>query len=195
MLVSLSQNLVDAIWEDRPTRPASLVFHLDEKYSGMYSPFYSSMFCPLRSALVLISKSYQGQSHADKIIQVREELENKKAKAVVVTMLDEVAWLFNLRGSDIDFNPGESGRVPSKKGTKPFFLVFFAYTVITTEKTLLFIRQEQLNDAAREYLGDQVEIRPYDSFFDYLKGLAGTLDLGAESVRLFFSCHLYKCIN
>ena len=36
-LVSLSQNLVDAIWEDRPTRPPSLVFHLDEKYSGMYS--------------------------------------------------------------------------------------------------------------------------------------------------------------
>ena len=62
--------------------------------------------------------------------------------------------------------------------------------MITTEKTLLFIRQEQLNDAAREYLGDQVEIRPYDSFFDYLKGLAGTLDLGAESVRLSLSCQI-----
>ena len=37
-LVSLSQNLVDAIWEDRPTRPASLVFHLDEKYSGTVTP-------------------------------------------------------------------------------------------------------------------------------------------------------------
>ena len=74
---------------------------------------------------------------------------------------------------------------PSKESIKPFFfLVFFAYTVITTDKTLLFIRQEQLDDAARQYLGDQVEIRPYDSFFDYLKGLAGTLDLGAESVRL-----------
>jgi Xaa-Pro aminopeptidase len=78
-LVSLSQNLVDAIWEDRPTRPASLVFHLDEKYSG--------------------------KSHVDKIVQVQEELEKKKAKAIVVTMLDEAAWLFNLRGSDIEFNP------------------------------------------------------------------------------------------
>ena len=36
-----------------------------------------------------------------------------------------------------------------------------------------------MNDAARQYLGDHVEIRPYDSFFNYLKGLAGTLDLGA----------------
>jgi len=34
-------------------------------------------------------------------------MKKKKAKAVVVTMLDEVAWLFNLRGSDIDYNPGE----------------------------------------------------------------------------------------
>jgi Xaa-Pro aminopeptidase len=56
--------------------------------------------------------------------------------------------------------------------------------VITTEKAVLFIRQEQLNDAAKQYLGDHVEIRPYDSFFDYLKGLAGTLDLGADSVCL-----------
>jgi hypothetical protein len=47
---------------------------------------------------------------------VREELEKKKAKAVIVTMLDEVAWLFNLRGSDIDFNPGEL------LGNCPFFL-------------------------------------------------------------------------
>ena len=130
----------------------------------------------------------------DKIVQVREELEKKKAKAIVVTMLDEVAWLFNLRGSDIDFNPGELRRVLRKRiypNKFLFFLVFFAYTVITTEKTLLFIRQEQLNDAAREYLGDHVEIKPYDSFFDYLKGLAGTLDLGAESVRLSFSCQIY----
>jgi len=53
--------------------------------------------------------------------------------------------------------------------------------VITTDKTVLFIRQSQLNEAAREYLGDHVEIRPYDSFFDYLKELAGILDLGTDS--------------
>ena len=48
-----------------------------------------------------------GQSHADKLKRVREELKKKQAKAIVVNMLDEVAWLFNLRGSDIDFNPGQ----------------------------------------------------------------------------------------
>ena len=125
---------------------------------------------------------------------MRDELEKKKAKAIVVTMLDEVAWLFNLRGSDIDFNPGELGMVLLGKVCvliNLFSLVFFAYAVITKEKTLLFIRQEQLNDAAREYLGDHVEIKPYDSFFDYLKGLAGTLELGAESVRSRLPSDIY----
>jgi Xaa-Pro aminopeptidase len=79
-LVALPDNLVDAIWIDRPARPRNKVFHLDEKYSG--------------------------QSVQSKVSKVREILEKKSAKAVVVTMLDEVAWLFNLRGSDIDFNPG-----------------------------------------------------------------------------------------
>lgn len=79
-LISLPDNPVDAIWDKRPPRPANKVFHLDEKYSG--------------------------QSHSDKVTKIREELRKQKAKALVVTMLDEVAWLFNLRGSDIDFNPG-----------------------------------------------------------------------------------------
>ena len=52
--------------------------------------------------------------------------------------------------------------------------------MITTDKTVLFIREEQLNETARQYLGNHVEIKPYDSFFDYLKGLAGTLDLGTD---------------
>ena len=51
-LVSLSENLVDAVWEDRPARPASLVFHLDEKYSGIVNLFFLSPY-----ALVLITKS------------------------------------------------------------------------------------------------------------------------------------------
>lgn len=49
---------------------------------------------------------FKGQSQTDKITKIREELEKKKAKAFVVTMLDETAWLFNLRGSDIEYNPG-----------------------------------------------------------------------------------------
>jgi Xaa-Pro aminopeptidase len=79
-LVPLPYNLVDRIWTKRPSRPQNQIFPLSVEYAG--------------------------QSSKDKITQLREHLESKKASATVVSMLDEVAWLFNLRGSDIDYNPG-----------------------------------------------------------------------------------------
>jgi Xaa-Pro aminopeptidase len=58
-----------------------------------------SMFC-----INICARS--GEAHLDKISRLREELSKKKAKGIVVTMLDEIAWLFNLRGSDVEYNPG-----------------------------------------------------------------------------------------
>ncbi|CAL1708592.1 unnamed protein product [Somion occarium] len=136
-LVSLTDNLVDFIWEDRPPRPANKVFPLDVKYSG--------------------------ESHQDKLKRLREELNKKPYKAMVVNMLDEVAWLFNLRGSDIDFNP-----------------VFFAYAVVTHDNSLLFVNTSQVDDVVRTHLGDPVQIKPYDEFFPYLRGLGGEVDLSDE---------------
>ncbi|KAJ8482967.1 hypothetical protein ONZ51_g5020 [Trametes cubensis] len=139
-LVSLPHNLVDLIWPDRPPRPANKVFPLEVKYSG--------------------------QSHADKLKRVREELKKKEAKAIVVNMLDEVAWLFNLRGSDIDFNP-----------------VFFAYALVDQEKARLFVNESQLDTSVRDHLGSEVEVHPYDTFFSYLTHLGAELDARKDSVR------------
>ncbi|KAJ7676480.1 putative Xaa-Pro aminopeptidase P [Mycena rosella] len=136
-LVSLSKNPVDSVWaEDRPARPKSQVFPLDVKYSG--------------------------ESHSEKIKRLRDEISKKEAKAMVVTMLDEVAWLFNLRGADIAYNP-----------------VFFAYATITMDTVTLFIDPDQLDAATRHSLGDEVTIQGYATFFDELKGLAKELSLDA----------------
>ncbi|KAI0938502.1 hypothetical protein AcV5_000173 [Taiwanofungus camphoratus] len=137
-LISLSKNLVDLVWTDRPSRPANGIFALDIKYSG--------------------------ESHLGKIDRLREELRKRRAHAFVINMLDEVAWLFNLRGSDIDFNP-----------------VFFAYAVITMDKALLFVNLSQVNDSVRAHLGTAVEIQSYDSFFSYLKELGAEVGLFEES--------------
>ncbi|KAF5332129.1 hypothetical protein D9611_008071 [Ephemerocybe angulata] len=95
--VPLEKNLVDEVWAgDRPAKPHNPVFYLDEKYSG---------------------RSFQ-----DKVSSPREEIKKENGKALVVVMLDEVAWLFNLGGSDIDFNP-----------------VFFACAVVTPQRAVLFI--------------------------------------------------------
>ncbi|KAK7059763.1 putative Xaa-Pro aminopeptidase P [Favolaschia claudopus] len=137
-LVSLSKNPVDSVWaQDRPPRPTSQVFSLDVKYSG--------------------------ESHLDKIKRLREEIAKKDGKAMVVTMLDEVAWLFNLRGADIAYNP-----------------VFFAYATITPERATLFINPKQLDDKARSSLGDSVGVQDYTTFFDQLKGLTKELNLSGD---------------
>jgi Xaa-Pro aminopeptidase len=82
-----TSNLVDKVWGDeRPSRPSNSVFPLEEKYTG--------------------------KSSKDKIARLRQQVEKNKATATVVTQLDEVAWLFNLRGSDIPFNPGRSFHAP-----------------------------------------------------------------------------------
>lgn len=47
-----------------------------------------------------------GKSSQDKIAELRKELKKKDVLGMVVNMLDEVAWLFNMRGSDVDYNPG-----------------------------------------------------------------------------------------
>ena len=51
-------------------------------------------------------RSYPGQSHEDKLAAVRKELKARNLIATVINALDDVAWLFNLRGLDIDYNPG-----------------------------------------------------------------------------------------
>ncbi|KAM5541777.1 hypothetical protein V8D89_004506 [Ganoderma adspersum] len=131
-LVSLSKNLVDLVWSDRPSRPANTVSPLEVKFSG--------------------------KSHTAKLELLRKELKKKGARATVVNMLDEVAWLFNLRGSDIDFNP-----------------VFFAYALIDADKTLLFVNESQFDEAVRAHLGPEIEIHPYDTFFAYLTHLGAEL--------------------
>ncbi|KAF8647224.1 hypothetical protein AX16_006843 [Volvariella volvacea WC 439] len=137
-LISLPTNLVDQVWTDKPARPTNPVFHLDVKYSG--------------------------ESHTDKIKRVREEITKKKAKGLVVSALDEVAWLFNLRGSDIDYNP-----------------VFFAYAVVTLDTATLFVNQSQLDQVANNTLTGSVDIRPYEAFWEYLKSLPQALALDKDN--------------
>lgn len=57
------------------------------------------------SALILMDRR-SGKPSADKLRDLRKQLEEKNATAIVVSMLDEIAWLFNLRASDISYNPG-----------------------------------------------------------------------------------------
>ncbi|KIW75399.1 hypothetical protein Z517_10140 [Fonsecaea pedrosoi CBS 271.37] len=130
-LVGVSQNLVDKIWTDRPPRPAEKVIVLSDKYAG---------------------KPYE-----QKLDELRKELKKKKAVGMVVSMLDEVAWLLNLRGSDIPYNP-----------------VFFSYATVTPSSATLYIDSAKLDNEVREHLDGTVQIKPYDDLFGDLMGIAET---------------------
>ncbi|KAG1859131.1 peptidase M24, structural domain-containing protein [Suillus tomentosus] len=143
VLVSLQQNPVDVVWgKDRPLCPHNSVFPLDVKYAA-------------------------GETSQSKLQRLREEITKKKAVASVVTLLDEVAWLFNLRGTDIDFNP-----------------VFFAYAVVTPTEAILFMNDAQDQHSIKEFLGSDVEIRPYETFIPSLEQLTATLGANKDKPML-----------
>jgi Xaa-Pro aminopeptidase len=128
-LVAVAQNLVDEVWsKDKPARPNEPVMVLGLEYAG---------------------KKFQ-----EKIEELRKELDKKKAKGFVVSMLDEIAWLFNLRGNDIPYNP-----------------VFFSYAVITATTATLYVDESKLDSKARQHLSG-VNIRPYDAIFSDIAVLA-----------------------
>ena len=57
---------------------------------------------------------------------------------------------------------------------------------------MLFVEEKQLDESAKNYLGQDVEVKPYESFFEYLKSLASSLNLDADYVRSFPLFQLIK---
>jgi len=127
------------------------------------SPSPVSNTCVHRSDFVL------GKPFAEKIDELRKELTEKKASGMVISMLDEVAWLLNLRGSDIDYNP-----------------VFFAYALVTADSTTLYINDAKLAPEVHEHLKD-VKIAPYEDIFGHIRALGEGIDAESASGKIFVS--------
>lgn len=136
-LVGVEENLVDKIWKDRPARPAEKV--------------------------IVLSTDYAGKDYKEKISELRKELDKKKTAGMVVSMLDEVAWLLNLRGSDIPYNP-----------------VFFSYAAITHDSATLYVDSAKLDDKIYEHLHGSVDVKPYEALFSDLTGLSEAANKPAE---------------
>lgn len=132
-LVPIKDNLVDTIWGERPPRPANPAFRLGDEYAG--------------------------QSVGDKILALREKLAAIGSPGLVVSALDEVAWLFNLRGSDIPYNP-----------------VFFGYAIVTRHDTTLFANPASITAEVKSYLQkNNVAVLEYDKVWQALESWKGQL--------------------
>lgn len=88
---------------------------------------------------------FAGESAESKIERVRQEIRKQKADSILISQLDDIAWLLNLRGSDVHCNP-----------------VFVSYVLLTLDEVTLFIDSEKLDDSTEKYLKDiGVKVRPY----------------------------------
>ena len=91
------------------------------------------------------SLEFAGESAESKIERVRQALREQQAEHLVISQLDEIAWLLNMRGSDVHCNP-----------------VFVSYVLLTQDDVTLFIDSEKLDDSVKNYLNRiGVKVLPY----------------------------------
>ena len=131
VLVAVDGNPIDAVWQDQPApSPAPAVVHSDAQ---------------------------AGQSSAEKRAAVAEWLAAKKLDAAVISALDSVAWLLNIRGADVDRTP-----------------VALSFVLAHADGTAeLFIAPEKVTPELVQHLGNAVHVRPRDAFVPALATLKG----------------------
>ncbi len=123
------QDLVDEIWEDRPPLSAKPLWELDA--------------------------SFTGQTREEKLRRVREAITRECVDVLVLTALDEIAWLLNLRGDDVACAP-----------------VFLSYMLIEREKATLYMQECALSGELREKLECAgVTVASYQDFYEQLRGI------------------------
>ncbi|MDD3954856.1 MAG: aminopeptidase P family protein [Proteiniphilum sp.] len=109
---------------------------------------------PKNEAFIL-PEEIAGESVKSKIDRINSELKKVDANGILIVTLDAVAWTFNLRGNDVDYNP-----------------VTVAYGYVSENETILFIDPEKMTDeAANAYAEQGVTLRDYQDIFDYVANL------------------------
>ncbi|MGN0376968.1 MAG: aminopeptidase P family protein [Suilimivivens sp.] len=119
-------DLAEKIWKERPTLNFTPVFVLSEEYSG--------------------------ESCKVKLKRLREKMKKEGADVHVLTTLDDIAWLFNLRAKDVESCP-----------------VLLSYAVITHKEAVLFAGECAFDEKVKKYLGENdITLKAYDHFYTYV---------------------------
>jgi Xaa-Pro aminopeptidase len=138
--------LIDAAWTDRPAaEPAPIVPH------GL---------------------EFAGESASAKLERLRAHLTALGATTMLITALDEVAWLLNLRGADVPMSP-----------------VALAYCLVHQESALLFVHEACVTPELREHLPGEVATLPYESLATHLRALPADTPLLIDPERTTVDLH------
>lgn len=127
---SVNDDLIGEIWEDRPVLSCEPVMELDVRWTG--------------------------KSRADKIAEIREQMKAKEADTFILTSLDDIAWLLNIRGNDIHCCP-----------------VVLSYLVMMENELRLYANAAAFSEEIRSNLeADGVKIYPYDDVYSYVQSIS-----------------------
>lgn len=114
------------LWTDRPAMPLAPAFVYDTKYAGM--------------------------SFTEKLPAVRQAMEATGADSLLLSALDEIAWLLNIRGNDVHCNP-----------------VVVSYLLIEKDKVNYFVQPQKVTPELAEYFSaNGISVHPYEEIGHYL---------------------------
>ena len=120
--------------------------------SDLFEKLWSNRPQLLTDKIFDLELNFSGKSRIDKQSQIADCLHKSNAVFHVISMLDELAWVFNLRGSDIDYNP-----------------VFNGFGFISENESYLFVDENKLTDELRKKLiNDGVILKGYTEFYPFL---------------------------
>ena len=139
--LSTSEDIVDSVWKDRPPISKSEAFFL--------------------------SGDDTGESRAHKLSRLRDRMKKQGADVHLLTSLDDIAWLYNMRGDDIHCSP-----------------VIQAYSMITQTESILFVQDGAISKEQTEILSDDgIQVKEYEEIFREVESLKGRVLLDPEKVN------------
>ncbi len=145
------KDLAEEVWTERPDFPAGKVTVLDEELAG--------------------------KSVEEKLRETREQFGKEGADGMFLTKLDDLMWLYNIRGCDVECNP-----------------VAMSYSYITKDRAVLFIQNKALDNEAKSYLEQHnVQVEEYDNVVEYLKQLPANQAILVDN--RYCSYMLYKTLK
>jgi len=148
--IHYSDDLIDAVWEDRPSLSKKPAFFLEEKYSG--------------------------ESATSKLARIRAKMEENGATKHIVASLDDVCWMLNVRGDDVDFFP-----------------LLLSYAIVGMDRVDLYVDESKLNEQIlAEFAKDNVVLHPYNDIYEDVKKLASDDVAMIDPMKMNYA--LYKNI-
>lgn len=145
--IDYSKDLIEHIWADRPPISERPAFALGEEYAG--------------------------ESTADKLSRIREEMKKQDCNVHIMASLDDICWTTNLRGNDIEYFP-----------------LLLSYAIVTLEGMKLYVDERKLTLEMKEKLMKAgISLRPYNSVYEDVKALPSDSTIWVDPARLNYALY------